>query len=532
MYLFTHHRLILLSLCFIGISFATHGQSVKVDLASGITAYYPFTNKSLESQVSGATRALAVSMDWKNNRFGDSESALTLNGQSSYLRIPSGDGVNISEGSGYSVSLWLRPMDENQGCILLKEGDYGIKWNGLDQPLTVFDGLLGGFPTGYFSSWRSQEWYHVTLVRNERERSLSLYINGELDRTWEASAKETPADQDLFIGKHPYFWGGFTGQIDDVALYQRPLHKLEILTLSQIENIPLTEVPIQSQEAEVELRDFLGTWSGVITQPENELVPNYSFWLHFTEIENGLLKGYSRIEVPEDDAFGVTQVQAIISGNRLNFEEIRVYRQKNYLGYKWCKKYGQLKLDEGNLSGKWYANNCQQTGNMLLLTTESGFNYHDNRLSPKISLEEILCQLEESTTGNGQVQMPLTEAVKVTVEPIQFGFGNAVISEASKQYLSERFIPILKSMKGYELTITGYTDSSGSDEINLILSRERAKAIYQFLISQQIPADVLQYVGKGEANPVADNSTSAGRKMNRRVEFELSKASTGGVSRR
>ena len=67
----------------------------------------------------------------------------------------------------------------------------------------------------------------------------------------------------------------------------------------------------------------------------------------------------------------------------------------------------------------------------------------------------------------------------------------------------------------------GHTDSVGSDEYNQGLSERRAAAVKNYLVSRGIPADSIIASGRGEAQPIADNSTREGRARNRRVEIEI-----------
>ena len=72
------------------------------------------------------------------------------------------------------------------------------------------------------------------------------------------------------------------------------------------------------------------------------------------------------------------------------------------------------------------------------------------------------------------------------------------------------------------MDIQGYTDNTGNDGINLPLSENRAKSVYNYLISCGVAAGQFKNVsGFGSTNPVADNSTAAGRQANRRVEVYL-----------
>ena len=66
--------------------------------------------------------------------------------------------------------------------------------------------------------------------------------------------------------------------------------------------------------------------------------------------------------------------------------------------------------------------------------------------------------------------------------------------------------------------IAGHTDADGSDSHNQDLSERRAKSVVAWLVAHGIEASRLTPVGRGESEPIADNDTSAGRALNRRVE--------------
>lgn len=72
-----------------------------------------------------------------------------------------------------------------------------------------------------------------------------------------------------------------------------------------------------------------------------------------------------------------------------------------------------------------------------------------------------------------------------------------------------------------KIKITGYTDNIGSANYNVKLSQRRAETVRKYLVSLGVDAGKLEVKGEGMSNPVADNSTKAGRAKNRRVEVEL-----------
>jgi outer membrane protein OmpA-like peptidoglycan-associated protein len=71
------------------------------------------------------------------------------------------------------------------------------------------------------------------------------------------------------------------------------------------------------------------------------------------------------------------------------------------------------------------------------------------------------------------------------------------------------------------IELSGHTDSKGSDKYNLKLSKERAEAVFNYLVSKGIDEKRLTHKGYGAKQPIADNATDAGRAKNRRVEFKI-----------
>lgn len=86
---------------------------------------------------------------------------------------------------------------------------------------------------------------------------------------------------------------------------------------------------------------------------------------------------------------------------------------------------------------------------------------------------------------------------------------------------------ILLAYPDLKLQVEGYTDSIGSDEYNQKLSEERAGAVRDFLVSQGVSNDNITAQGYGKSDPIADNSTSAGRAKNRRVQLVVSGSAIG-----
>ncbi|MGH9605575.1 MAG: OmpA family protein [Terracidiphilus sp.] len=86
---------------------------------------------------------------------------------------------------------------------------------------------------------------------------------------------------------------------------------------------------------------------------------------------------------------------------------------------------------------------------------------------------------------------------------------------------------ILLAYPGLQVHVEGYTDSTGAEGYNLTLSDERAKSVADYLIAQSVPSTDISATGYGESDPIASNSTSAGRSENRRVQLVVSGAAIG-----
>lgn len=133
-------------------------------------------------------------------------------------------------------------------------------------------------------------------------------------------------------------------------------------------------------------------------------------------------------------------------------------------------------------------------------------------------------KVEEVTDANG------LKAVKVSFDSgILFPTGSSTLQAKSKTSLTQ-FAGVLKQYADADVAIQGYTDNAGwknstaeqSAQKNQVLSLQRAQSVQEYLLLQGVGSQQIRSVeGLGEANPIADNSTKAGKEQNRRVEVYL-----------
>lgn len=114
----------------------------------------------------------------------------------------------------------------------------------------------------------------------------------------------------------------------------------------------------------------------------------------------------------------------------------------------------------------------------------------------------------------------------VNMPDVLFAFNKYTLKPEARERLA-KISGIILAYPDLKLNIQGYTDSIGSDQYNQELSEKRADSVRGYLISQGVKPDDVSAVGEGKSNPVASNSTAAGRQQNRRVEMVVSGEAIG-----
>jgi len=107
---------------------------------------------------------------------------------------------------------------------------------------------------------------------------------------------------------------------------------------------------------------------------------------------------------------------------------------------------------------------------------------------------------------------------KIIVNGIKFDVNKATLKPESMGPIN-RIYKLMKKKPELKFSVEGHTDSDGSEESNLKLSKARAKTVMDKLISMGIDKSRLKYTGFGESKPIDNNATPEGKANNRRVEF-------------
>ena len=130
--------------------------------------------------------------------------------------------------------------------------------------------------------------------------------------------------------------------------------------------------------------------------------------------------------------------------------------------------------------------------------------------------------MERATMGSGvQVSQTTDNQLKLNIpSDISFDTGRADIKPNLRPIL-DQFASGLSGQPNTEVRIIGHTDNTGSDATNDALSVQRAQSARQYLAARGVDPNRIVIAGRGEREPIADNSSEAGRARNRRVEIFL-----------
>lgn len=114
------------------------------------------------------------------------------------------------------------------------------------------------------------------------------------------------------------------------------------------------------------------------------------------------------------------------------------------------------------------------------------------------------------------------EGIKLTLgeNSVRFDTNKSTLTPTAKANL-DKLVPVFNEYADTDITIFGYTDSTGPEDYNLRLSEQRAQSVKEYLSGKGLSSARFSILGRGIADPVATNETVEGRSQNRRVEFAI-----------
>ncbi|SDW75008.1 OmpA family protein [Flavobacterium degerlachei] len=128
-------------------------------------------------------------------------------------------------------------------------------------------------------------------------------------------------------------------------------------------------------------------------------------------------------------------------------------------------------------------------------------------------IDEVLPGAEVKRVGEG-IQLVLNE------NAVRFDTNKSTLTATAKANL-DKLVPVFAEYPDTDITIFGYTDSTGPADFNLKLSGQRAASVRSYLVSKGVASSRFNVTGLGIADPIASNETVEGRSQNRRVEFAI-----------
>ncbi len=111
--------------------------------------------------------------------------------------------------------------------------------------------------------------------------------------------------------------------------------------------------------------------------------------------------------------------------------------------------------------------------------------------------------------------------VTLSGDDVKFGFDQSDLNDAARETLENLITQLKAENKNIYIEIQGHTDSFGSEAYNEKLGLSRSEAVRRYLSENGIPLHRISTISYGEARPVTDNRTKAGRSKNRRVVIQV-----------
>lgn len=211
------------------------------------------------------------------------------------------------------------------------------------------------------------------------------------------------------------------------------------------------------------------------------------------------------------------------------YESIRPDPVSYMKGKVYDKETGKLLQADYELvnltTGKVILKNATDNTGNFLVCLPSGFNYGINVTKPGYLFYSENFTLEGIHTASQPfikriVLNPTKIGEKMLLSNVFYEIDSWQLKNESMSELNN-LVTLLSENKNLVMEIGGYTDSTGSEKYNMILSEKRALSVVNYLVKMGIDANRLKYKGYGNASSLGNNITVEGRKLNRRTEAKI-----------
>ncbi len=278
---------------------------------------------------------------------------------------------------------------------------------------------------------------------------------------------------------------------------------------------------ITTIQLHAQLNYLEGTWQGIITQRGQAPKDGKTIWFDFeVDATSGDMKGESRIETPFTEYFAYKIIKGTVKSKReVEFKDVFIGLDKNAGRDVWCMLNGVLTYNDstGYLSGEWRSTDCRQAGDLILYRSKYEISKTDSSTLYHSWFNNMVNDLSR---GWNAYYVRDAEMRNFQFVPVYFDHDKDLLKAKFNDYL-EQMAKIVNSHSDLRIKIIGHTDSNGPDSYNVGLSERRAERVKKFLINAGVPLDKVVIEYRGEKDPASSNSTSSGKQLNRRVDFEF-----------
>lgn len=170
-----------------------------------------------------------------------------------------------------------------------------------------------------------------------------------------------------------------------------------------------------------------------------------------------------------------------------------------------------------SLAGEW-TNSTGKSGATKLKNNNLtlGINYYFDK--PYVAAPVVAAAAAAPAPAPSETWKTLLENKPVCIEGANFEFDSTKLRSGEIKKLNE-VVSFTEKYKDAQLESSGHTDSTGTEEYNQKLSEGRAESVKAYMVKKGVSANRIDTIGYGESRPMADNTTSEGRELNRRVEI-------------
>lgn len=202
-------------------------------------------------------------------------------------------------------------------------------------------------------------------------------------------------------------------------------------------------------------------------------------------------------------------------------KNVQISAQRAKFVYDWLLRKG---IDKSRISYKGYGPAKPLYSNRYKSTRAGNRRIEVKILEKKVDNMDVLVDQGTSTDKKEEPKQvaDLKTGESMVLQGVKFAPNEVALTDSVKQEL-DLIIAQLKSLegKGFKVEIGGHTDKSGLEELNILLSQQRAEAVYNYFLEQGVAPASIIWKGYGSEFPIETNKYQWGREVNRRIEIKL-----------